>query len=66
MASVRRLQPVVEERVNTLVGRFREFKDVKGDEGVMKIDYAFTAFANGKLSRRSRTFSKLELLKTCR
>ncbi|MCJ1321263.1 hypothetical protein MMC15_006607 [Xylographa vitiligo] len=46
MASVRRLQPVVEERVNTLVGRFREFKDVKGDEGVMKIDYAFTAFAN--------------------
>ncbi|MCJ1381679.1 hypothetical protein MMC17_004790 [Xylographa soralifera] len=46
MASVRGLQPVVEERVDSLVGRVRGFKDVKGEEGVMKIDYAFTAFAN--------------------
>lgn len=45
MASVRRLQPIVEERVQALVQRLRAFKDIKA--GVIKIDYAFAAFTNG-------------------
>lgn len=44
MVSVRRLQPVVEERVQRLIERFRGFKDADGE--VMKIDYAFAAFTN--------------------
>ena len=48
MASVRRLQPVIEERVDTLVERLRGFKDVEGSEGVIKIDYAYAAFTNGQ------------------
>lgn len=47
MASVRRLQPVIEERVVKLIERFRGFKDVKGIEGVIEIDYAYAAFTNG-------------------
>lgn len=47
MVSVRRLQPVVEERVQRLIERFRGFKDADGE--VMKIDYAFAAFTNGGL-----------------
>ncbi|MCJ1389938.1 hypothetical protein MMC18_002796 [Xylographa bjoerkii] len=46
MASVRRLQPVIEERVDTLVERLRGFKHMKGEESVLKIDYAFSAFTN--------------------
>lgn len=49
MASVRRLQPVIEERVAKLVERLRGFQDVKGSEGVIKINYAYAAFANGEL-----------------
>ena len=48
MASVRRLQPVIEERVQQLVARIRGFKD--RTEDVMKVDYAFAAFTNGKLN----------------
>ncbi|MCJ1398638.1 hypothetical protein MMC11_001838 [Xylographa trunciseda] len=46
MASVRRLQPVVEERVEALIGRLRGFKNVKGEEGVLKLEYALSAFTN--------------------
>lgn len=49
MNGVRRLQPMIEERVAKLVERFRGFKDVKGDDGVIKVDYAYAAFTNGKL-----------------
>lgn len=35
------------EKVDTLVQRIRGFKDVKGDSGVIKVDYAFAAFTNG-------------------
>ena len=48
-ASVRRLQPIIAEKVQTLIQRLRGFKDVKGDVGVIKGDYAFAAFTNGKL-----------------
>ena len=46
MASVRRLQPVVTERVQTLIERLRGFKDSKNR--VIRVDYAFAAFTNGK------------------
>lgn len=46
MASVRRLQPVIQERVHALVQRIRAFKDVK--DGVIKVDYAYAAFTNGE------------------
>ena len=48
MASVRRLEPVIAERVNALMQRLQGFKDVKGDVGVIKANYAFAAFTNGK------------------
>ena len=48
-ASVKRLQPVIAERVRTLIERLQGFKDVDGDVGVIKADYAFAAFTNGKL-----------------
>lgn len=47
MGSVRRLQPIVEERVQQLIERFRGFKDADGK--VMKANYAFAAFTNGGL-----------------
>ena len=48
-ASVKRLQPLIEERVAKLIERFRGLKDVKGDDGVVKIDYAYAAFTNGRV-----------------
>ena len=48
MASVRRLQPIISERVDALVGRLRGFNNV--DNGDLKADYAFAAFTNGKTS----------------
>ena len=48
-ASVRRLQPIIAERVQTLIERLRGFRDVNGDAGVIKGGYAFAAFTNGKL-----------------
>ena len=48
-ASVRRLQPIITERVQTLIERLRGFKDSKGDAGVIRGGYAFAAFTNGKL-----------------
>ena len=47
MASVRRLQPILEERLQLLITRLRGFKDAEGE--VMKVGYAFAAFTNGKL-----------------
>ena len=49
MASVRRLQPIIADRVEALMQRLRGFKDLKGDIGVIKVDYAFPAFTNGKI-----------------
>ena len=48
MASVRRLQPLLDERVAKLLERFRGFKDVKGSDGMIKLDYAYAAFTNGE------------------
>ena len=48
MASVRRLEPVVAERVNALIQRLQGFKDVDGDVGVVKANHAFAALTNGK------------------
>ena len=48
MASVRRLEPVVAERVNALVLRLRGFKDVDSDIGVVIANHAFAALTNGK------------------
>ena len=45
MASVRKLQPVVEERVRLLIERIRGFKNA--DEKVLKMDQLFSAFTNG-------------------
>ena len=47
MASVRRLQPVIEEKAETLIERIRGFKDVDGEGGILKTQYLFSAFANG-------------------
>ncbi|MCJ1305556.1 hypothetical protein MMC08_008370, partial [Hypocenomyce scalaris] len=44
MASVRRLQPILEERLQLLITRLRGFKDAEGE--VMKVGYAFAAFTN--------------------
>ena len=46
MASVRKLQPVVEERVRLLIERIRGFKDA--DEKVLKVNRLFSAFTNGR------------------
>lgn len=48
MASVKRLQPMIEERVTRLLERLRSFKNVEGSEGVITLDYAYAAFTNGE------------------
>ena len=48
MASVRRLEPVVAERVNALVLRLQDFRNVDGDIGVVIANHAFAALAHGK------------------
>ena len=45
MASVRRLQPLLEERVDRLLERFRE---AKASGAVVPLEYAFAAFSNGR------------------
>lgn len=47
MASVRKLQPMIEERVGQLIERVRGFKDSDGK--VLKINQLFSAFTNGRL-----------------
>jgi len=42
--AVRKLQPVVDERIEALLGRFREFQD---SSQPMTLNYAFAAFTNG-------------------
>lgn len=44
-ASVRRLQPVIEERIQKLIERLQNFRDAQ--EGIITLDYAFAAFTNG-------------------
>ena len=46
-ASVRKLQPVVDERVRRLIERIRGFKDADGK--ILKVNHLFTAFTNGML-----------------
>ena len=48
MASVRRLQPLLQERVNKLLERFEGFRDT-GE--VLNTSWAYAAFTNGKLCR---------------
>ena len=45
-ASVRRLQPIIDERIQCLVDRIRGFGQAK--EEVMNISLAFAAYTNGK------------------
>ena len=47
MSSVRRLQPVIGERVQQLLHRLCAIKNVEGDKGVIRLDYALSAFTNG-------------------
>lgn len=47
-ASVRNLQPLIEERVAKLLERFRGLKDVKGSAGLINVEYAYAAFTNGE------------------
>lgn len=44
IASVRRLQPLLEERMQRLIGRFRKARDSKE---VIPLEYALAAFTNG-------------------
>lgn len=46
MASVRKLQPVLDEKVQQLIERIRGFKS---DGDVLLLDHAFSAFTTGKL-----------------
>lgn len=46
MASVRKLQPVIEERVARLIESVRSFQDTDGK--VLKINHLFSAFTNGQ------------------
>ena len=46
LASVRKLQPAIEEKVGQLVERIRGFKDADGK--VLKINHLFAAFTNGR------------------
>lgn len=50
MGSVRRLQPVIQERVNLLLERLRGFR---GTGEVLMASWAFAAFTNGKLKFRT-------------
>ena len=47
MASVRKLQPVIEERVGQLIERVRGYKDADGM--VLTVNRLFSAFTNGRL-----------------
>lgn len=46
MASVRKLQPMIEERVRLLIERIRGFENA--DEKVLEVNQLFCAFASGK------------------
>jgi cytochrome P450 len=53
--AVRRLQPIVDERIDALLGRFREFQ-ASGEP--ITLNYAFAAYTNGlSVSRDIRTFT---------
>lgn len=47
MGSVRKLQPVLDEKVRRLIERIRGFKGADGD--VLVVDHAFAAFTTGEL-----------------
>lgn len=52
MTSVRRLQPLLEERVQRLLGRLRKARDTKE---VIPLEYALAAFTNGKVAWQPTT-----------
>lgn len=45
-ASVKRLQPLLQERVNKLLERFEGFRDTGGE---LNTSWAYAAFTNGKI-----------------
>jgi cytochrome P450 len=45
--AVRKLQPIVDERIDALLGRFRQFQ-ASGEP--ITLDYAFSAYTNGRSS----------------
>ena len=47
MVNIRKMQPVVEERVRQLIERIRGFQDADGK--VFNVNHLFTAFTNGKM-----------------
>ena len=53
-ASVRRLQFVIEERAQVLLERLRDFKNVEGEKGIVKTEYAFAAFTCGRFNASLR------------
>lgn len=46
-AAVRKLQPIIDERIDALLTRFRQFQS---SSEPITLDYAFAAFTNGALS----------------
>ena len=48
-ASVRRLQPLLEERLDRLLGRIHE---LRGTAKAIPLEYAFSAFTSGKFTPR--------------
>lgn len=51
MSSVRRLQPVIQERVDVLMARLKGFR---GTGEVVMVSWAFAAFTHGELGGSSR------------
>ena len=58
-ASVRKMQPIIEERVRQLIERIRGYKTVDGE--MFNVDHLFTAFANGMLRPFIFFFSGVKL-----
>lgn len=51
MASVTRLQPVIQERLDVMLKRMNEFKNT-GD--VLNMSYMFSALGNGKKKKKKK------------
>lgn len=62
MASVKRLQPLIDERVAKLLEKLRGFMNAKGSDGVIKLDYAYSAFSNDEFSSfRKRVLTLVDI-----
>lgn len=53
-SAVRKLQPIVDERIEALLTRFRQFQVTKEP---ITLDYAFAAFTNGMFSSKDSRIS---------